>query len=460
MLSDNIILNTDSYKLTHWKMYPPSTRHIGSYFESRPGGEYNHTCFFGLQYLLDRYLAGVRVTEQAIDEAEELSKWHFGQDSIFNRNGWEHIVDRYDGRLPISIHAVPEGSVVPSSNVLLTVENTDDAVPWLTNHVETLLVQLWYPCTVSTISRAMKLMIGDKLDKTGISESLPYMMHDFGLRGSTSTESSAIGGAAHMISFEGTDNLAAMRLLINHYDASAPGISVPAAEHSTITTWGRERETDAYRHILESYPDGIVSVVSDSWDIRNACENIWGGELRKEINANPGRRLVIRPDSGDPLAVIPDCLRILGERFGFTVNEKGYKVLPNHIRVLQGDGISRRSLPVLLDTIETAGWALENMIFGSGGGLLQDCNRDTLKFALKCNWADIDGKTVNVCKRPATDPSKNSKAGKLKLVLSEKHGYETTDMLDNRPNVLREVFRDGKILHRTTLADIRHNSRL
>ena len=135
-------------------------------------------------------------------------------------------------------------------------------------------------------------------------------------------------------------------------------------------------------------------------------------------------------------------------------------MLPNHIRVLQGDGISRRSLPVLLDTIETAGWALENMIFGSGGGLLQDCNRDTLKFALKCNWADIDGKTVNVCKRPATDPSKNSKAGKLKLVLSEKHGYETTDMLDNRPNVLREVFRDGKILHRTTLADIRHNSRL
>ena len=456
-LKDSIILSTDSYKMTHWKMYPPGTRRIGSYFESRAGGEYDHTCFFGLQYVLDRHLAGVRVTEQAIGEAEELCRWHFGRDT-FNRKGWEYILDAHGGRLPISIRAVPEGITVPASNVLLTVENTDDEVPWLTNHIESILVQLWYPCTVATISRVMRIVLEKKLELTGATGPLPYMLHDFGFRGSTGMESAAIGGAAHLINFRGTDNLPAVRLLADHYDAPAPGVSVPAAEHSTITLWGREREADAYRHILEQYPDGTVSVVSDSWDIINACRNIWGGELKKEIDGNPGRRVVIRPDSGDPLEIIPECLRVLGKRFGFVTNDKGYKVLPNYIRLLQGDGISRQSMLALLDAIIGAGWAVENLIFGSGGGLLQDCNRDTLKFALKCNWADIGGRTVDVCKRPASDPGKNSKAGKLKLVASSKCGYETVGINDGRPDVLREVFRDGKIFHRTALDEIRHNA--
>ena len=458
--NDNIILNTDSYKLTHWKMYPPGTRYVGSYFESRAGGEYDHACFFGLQYIMDKYLAGTRVTERSIDEAEELCRWHFDTD-VFNRDGWEHILDSHEGRLPISIRAVPEGTVVPSSNVLLTVQNTDEAVPWLTNHVETLLVQLWYPCTVATISRAMRSLLGEKIGMTGMSGSLPRMLHDFGFRGSASVEAAALGGAAHLVNFDGTDNIPAMRLLVEHYGAKAPGASVPAAEHSTITPWGREREADAYRHILERYPEGTVSVVSDSWDIVNACRSVWGGKLRDEINANPGRRLVIRPDSGDPLKMLPECLRVLGERFGFSVNGKGYKVLPRHVRLLQGDGISRRSLPMLLDAVARAGWAVENIIFGSGGGLLQDCNRDTLGFALKCNWADVGGQTRDVCKRPASDPGKNSKAGKLKLVASG-NGYETVPLHDDRPDALREVFCDGKILRRTTLDEIRrgHGGRL
>ena len=209
---------------------------------------------------------------------------------------------------------------------------------------------------------------------------------------------------------------------------------------------------------LNNIPTVPFSVVSDSWDVINACDSIWGGELKKEIDGNPGRRVVIRPDSGDPLEIIPECLRVLGERFGFVTNDKGYKVLPNYIRLLQGDGISRQSLPTLLDAIIGTGWAVENLVFGSGGGLLQDCNRDTLKFALKCNWADIGGRTVDVCKRPASDPGKNSKAGKLKLVASSKCGYETVGINDGRPDVLREVFRDGKIFHRTTLDEIRHNA--
>ena len=455
-MSDNIILSTDSYKLTHWKMYPPGTRHIGSYFESRSGGEYDHTCFFGLQYILDKYLSGVRVTEQGIDEAEKLCSWHFEQD-VFNREGWEYILDKHKGMLPISIRAVPEGTIVPSSNVLFTVENTDYKTPWITNHVETLLVQLWYPCTVATISHSMKQMISDKFELAGgDSKALPYMLHDFGFRGSTSVESSAIGGAAHLINFEGTDNLSAMRLLIKHYGATSPGVSVPAAEHSTITAWGKNGETDAYRHILKTYPDGTISVVSDSWDIINACKNIWGGELKEDLDSND-RRIVIRPDSGDPLSIIPQCLTILGQRFGFTQNDMGYKILPNNIRLLQGDGISRGTISSLMDSIMNAGWSVENVIFGSGGGLLQDCNRDTLKFALKCNWANIKGKEVDVCKRPVTDPGKNSKSGRLKLIASDKGSYETVGIKDDRRDVLQEVFRDGKILKRISLADIRYN---
>ena len=456
--NNNIILNTDSYKLTHWKMYPPATRYLGSYLESRAGGEYNHVCFFGLQYILDRYLAGIRVTDRYIDEAEQICKWHFNVDA-FNRDGWEHILDSHKGVLPICISAVPEGTIIPSSNVLLTVKNTDEAVPWLTNHVETLLVQLWYPCTIATISRAVKSIIEEKLDMTGSSESLPYMLHDFGFRGSSSVESAAIGGAAHLLNFIGTDNLAAMRLLIAHYAAKSPGVSVPAAEHSTITSWGRKREADVYTHILKQYPNATVSVVSDSWDIINACKNIWGGKLKNMITANQDRRLVIRPDSGDPLKIVPECMRILGEQLGCHVNNKGYKVLPCQVRLLQGDGIDRRSIQVLLNAITDAGWAVENLIFGSGGGLLQDCNRDTLRFALKCNWIDINGQIHDVCKKPMSDPEKNSKSGKLKLVRSGKKSYQTVGIDDNddRPDILQEVFRDGKILHRITLDEIKRN---
>lgn len=449
--ADNIILSTDSYKLTHYKMYPPGTRYIGSYLESRAGGEYDHTVFFGLQYILDRYLTGVRVTRSMIDEAERLCRWHFGRE-LFNRAGWEHILNEHGGRLPVSIRAVPEGSVIPGSNVLLTIENTDPEVPWITNHLETLLVQLWYPCTVSTISLNLRRALRSALEATGGADALRFMLHDFGFRGSTSVEAAALGGAAHLVHFEGTDNIAAMRLLMDHYDAECPGFSVPAAEHSTIISWGRNREMDAYRHIIQSYPEGTVSVVSDSYDIIRACREMWGGALRDEIGDGPGRRLVIRPDSGDPLAMLLECLGVLGKRFGHDTNGKGYRVLPDNIRLLQGDGITRHSLPHILSGLATAGWAAENVVFGSGGGLLQNCDRDTLRFALKCSWVDVGGEIRGVSKRPASDPTKGSKAGKLGLV-RDGDGYRTTT--DSGNEVLREVFRDGRILERGTLDDVR-----
>lgn len=455
MNSDNIILATDSYKQSHHAMYQPGTEVVSSYFESRAGGEYPYCVFFGLQYLLDKHLAGTnRVTPEMIDEAEELCRWHFGQE-LFNRRGWEHVVNAHDGRLPISIRAVPEGSVVPESNVLFTIQNTDPSCAWLTNHLETLLVQLWYPCTVATISREQKRTLNSALEKSGDPANLAFMLHDFGYRGSSSSESAALGGAAHLVNFMGTDTIAGLRLLMAHYGADEPGYSVPAAEHSTITAWGEGGELDAYRHILDRFRTGTVAVVSDSWDIFEACRQLWGRQLRDEIAGNLGRTLVVRPDSGEPERVVVECLSILGEQFGHHVNEKGYKVLPDHVRLIQGDGITRRSLPGLCDAILGAGWSMDNMVFGSGGGLLQDCDRDTLRFALKCNWVRVGGIQRDVFKRPVSDPAKNSKSGPLKLI-RDGASFRTVGAGENaEPDVLREVFRDGEVLVRDSLDAIR-----
>ena len=461
----NPILSTDSYKLTHHKMYPPNTEYVYSYLEARRGGEYSSLVFFGLQYILNKHFKGSIITRPAIEAAANFCQNHFGQD-LFNREGWEYILNKHNGCLPVRIRAVPEGTVVPESNVLLTIENTDPKCAWITNHCETLLMQLWYPCTIATISRENKKWLHAALEKTGNPENIGFMLHDFGFRGSTSHESAAIGGAAHLVNFLGTDTIAAIELLKNHYEGAMTGYSVPAAEHSTITAWGRHREKDAYENALKQYPSGIVSMVSDSWDIYDACSELWGGELRDLVRkggenslAEGGQKLVVRPDSGDPEIVVNRVLDILGDKFGYSLNEKGYKELPPYVGVIQGDGIDRRSLPNLIESIMSNGWSLNNIVFGSGGGLLQDCNRDTLRFALKCSWTQADGVEKDVYKQPSSDPSKDSKRGRLKLV-SAYDSYETVPESDHRPDLLREVFLNGRIFVQEGIDRIRKRAAL
>ncbi len=446
---DNIILMTDSYKATHWKMYPPKTSKVYSYLEARKGGECPEVVFFGLQYLLQRYLEGKRVTRKNIDEANTFFLSHFGQ-NLFNKHGWEYIVDVHNGRLPVEIRAVREGTVIPEGNVVLTIENTDPKCAWLTNHLETLLVQLWYPCTVATTSRQQKKMIVAALEKSGTPNLADLKLHDFGYRGSSSTESAAIGGAAHLIHFRGTDTLAACEFAMKYYNASMPGISIPAAEHSTITAWGKNAEYDAFRHILEAYPTGLISIVSDSWDIQKACK-LWGTELKDHVIQRNGI-LVIRPDSGQPEKIVPDCLDILGEKFGYKTNDKGYKVLPDFLRLIQGDGISRHTLGRIIDAIIQRGWSLDNVAFGSGGGLLQLVNRDTQRFAMKCSYVVVDGKQRDVCKTPTSDLTKSSKKGRLKLIKKENSSdgdalmsYKTVSQRAHGQDELKVVFRDGEI---------------
>ncbi len=464
---NNLILMTDSYKVSHAKQYPPGTEQIHSYFESR-GGEFPETVFFGLQRFLKKYLEK-GICQKDIDEAEVYYNKHLGP-GAFNKEGWQYILDKHNGKLPVSIKAVLEGSIIPNSNVLMTVENTDSNCWWLTNYLETLLVQVWYPCTTATISREMKKIIKASLERSAENlEGLPFKLHDFGCRGVSSMETAAIGGASHLVNFMGTDTVPALVMLNEYYDdpkaklgsVMMAGFSIPAAEHSTMTSWGREREVDAYRNMLETFPTGLVAVVSDSWDIDNAVKKIWGRELKSMVLAREGT-LVIRPDSGDPTVVVPRLLNLLGQEFQCSTNSKGYKMLPDQVRLIQGDGIDRNSLQGILDAVMAAGWSTDNLAFGSGGGLLQQCNRDTLKFAFKCSSAVVNGEQRDVYKQPATAAWKSSKKGRLALVKDPVLKYRTVndtgDLGDD--NQLQEVFRDGEVLVHQTLDEIRKRASL
>ncbi|RTK96693.1 MAG: nicotinate phosphoribosyltransferase [Neisseriaceae bacterium] len=454
---NNICYLSDSYKVSHYKQLPPNTKKMYSYFESRTGAAYDSTVFFGLQYWLKEYLCGQVVTQEKIDRAEKRFNLHFGK-NIFNKKGWQHILEKHDGYLPIEIKAVPEGTAVDGSNVLMTAENTDEESAWLTNYLETMLVQVWYPSTVTTQSRAMKSVLLKYLNETGDPSLIDFKLHDFGFRGVTCPEQAAIGGAAHLVNFLGTDTFPGIILAEEFYDEEMAGFSIPASEHSTITSWGRDNEVQACENILTQYPDGLVACVSDSFDIFKCCSDIWGGVLKDKVLKRDGT-LVVRPDSGHPPFIVVQVLNILGEKFGYTINKKGYKVLNPKVRVIQGDGIDFNMLGMILDAMKTSRWSADNVAFGSGGGLLQKLNRDTQKFAFKCSSILVLDENRDVYKQPITDKGKKSKSGRFKLV-KEGNKFLTVGQDDPRQDELQTVFLNGKLLIDQKFSDIRKRAKI
>jgi nicotinamide phosphoribosyltransferase len=450
----NPLLQTDSYKLSHWWQYPPDARHVYSHLMSR-GGFFPHTLFFGLQYILKTYFEGVIFNHEDISNARADANVHFGSDSVFNTKGWTDLLWKHHGKLPLKIRAVPEGTVVPIKNVLMTIENTDPEFPWLTNWAETMLLQVWYPITVATLSFEIKQAIGKDLVRTGTPELLPFKLHDFGYRGVSSQETAAIGGAAHLVNFQGTDTLAAIALLQQYYKAAMPGFSIPAMEHSTVTSWGEEHEADAYRNQLEKSKTPLTACVIDSYDTHNAVANIFGGELREQVLRRPGT-VVLRPDSGDPVVVLEDIFNAVAERFGFETNVKGWKVLPSCIRAIQGDGVNYQNILRINSHLIRAGWSMDNLAYGMGGALLQQQNRDTMRFAIKCSAIDRGGVWHEVHKNPKTDPSKASLGGKLNLVAVNDH-FVTVQSDDELAygSVMETVFLDGELKKEYTLDEIR-----
>ncbi len=366
----NLLLMTDSYKAGHAHSYPLGMTGMYAYAEAR-GGPFPATVFFGEQYYRERYLAGPVIRPEDVDEAEAFWTEHFGRDDYFPAAAWRRLVARHGGHLPLRIKAVPEGTLVPPHNVLMTVESTDPDFPWVVTFFETLLLKVWYPTTIATQSFFIRQSIRDQLHRSGgDAGGLDFMCHDFGYRGCSSEETAGIGAASHLLSFRGTDTVAGIRLLQEFYGAAMAAHSIPATEHSVICAFGRDGDVDAYAHLLATFPNGTIACVSDTYDMFNAVENLWGGALRETVAARDGR-LVVRPDSGDPLEVVPWCLEVLGRRFGTTTNAAGFRVLDGHVRVIQGDGMDVTSIATLYAKIVDLGWSAENLTVGSGGGLLQ-----------------------------------------------------------------------------------------
>ena len=454
-------LLSDSYKLTHWPLYPPGTEYLYSYFESRGiashAGFGEWACFFGLQPLIMENLVGRVVDDYGIGVADKLAKQHFGQD-IFNKDGWLHISHDHRGILPISIKAVPEGTVVNMRNVLMTIENTCPKCAWLVNFLETLLVQVWYPTTVATMSREIKKMVMGYMNRTaGTTEGIEFKLHDFGFRGASSLETAGLGGCAHLVNFVGTDNLHGIRYAQEYYDAQEmPGFSIPATEHSIMTARGCDGEDLVLDQLLNQFPTGLVAAVGDSYDMFNYIDTILA-ERREKILGRDGT-FVVRPDSGDPICMVIDVLNKLGKVFGTTENSKGFKVLPPQVRVIQGDGVDPAVIRQILEVMILGRWSAENVSFGMGGALLQKWDRDTLKFAFKASEITIDGQSHPVFKDPVTDPGKASKRGRMKLIrVAGAQGpvYKTVPLSQEGEDVLVEVFRDGELLKKYSFDEVR-----
>lgn len=467
----NLVLMADAYKYSHHKLYYPGTSYVYSYLESR-GGKFDTTVFYGLQYFLKEYLEGSAFTQKDLDEAAAFLPQVFGRDDVFDKSKFQYILDKYNGHLPVRIKAVPEGTEVPTSNVLMTIENTDPECYWLTNFLETLLMQVWYPCTVATISKAVRRTVGRYYTDTAEESAkagIPYVLNDFGFRGVSSVESAGLGGSAHLTSFVGSDNLAGGIWAQNYYNTKKVYCaSVPATEHSICTLLGKEGELDMFKHVLDTFPTGVIACVSDSYNIFEACKQYWGTELKEQILDRDGT-LVIRPDSGDPTMTLLRIFEILFDKFGYTTNSKGYKVLPPQLRVIQGDGVNYDSINKLYAALKDNGISAENLVLGMGGALLQKLDRDTQKFALKCSAAVINGKEIVVQKSPTemnaegeiTGSFKKSKAGRFKLVHTN-GTYQTVaaDNNDGLADVLQTVFENGSLVNEQSFEDVIERNKL
>lgn len=462
-MTKNIILQTDSYKASHFLQYPPNTEQVFSYIEPRKGGQFNSIVNFGLQAYLIDYLKNP-ITREQMEEARDVI---MSSGLPFNDAGWLHILNKHGGHLPLEVRSLDEGIVIPPGTPQVAVVNTDPKSFWLTSYIETSMLRgIWYPSTVATVSFACKQAIRLALEKSAdadrIDGALQFALQDFGARGVSSAESAGLGGLAHTLNFSGTDTLESNIAARRFYGAgqgSAVGYSVPASEHSTMTSWGKWNEKGAYENMLDKFPTGIVSIVADSYDLFNAVNEIFGNDLKAKVVKREGNgRLVIRPDSGDPEIVPIQVLVALGEKFGFTTNSKGYKVLPDYLRVLQGDGINVTSLPRILDNCLASGWSAENLVFGMGGGLLQQVNRDTLRYAMKCSQVTRSGHSHPVAKNPATDPSKASKSGEQAVIYDGFGNFKAVQRYQVRgttKDLMSIRYFNGELRNTTSLVKIR-----
>jgi len=461
-VTDNTILDCDSYKISHWAFLENSTEYSTSYIEARVGAKFATTDFFGLQYLLMQNTFLKPITAEMVDQAERILTEH---GEPFNREGWDYIVNEHNGFLPVKIYAVKEGEVVPANNALVVVESTDMRfnAAWAASYIETKLMRIWYPITIATLAREFKKIIHNALLRTGnpdtgnlhlVDEITEADMKavDFGARGVSCREQAMLGGAAHQISFKVTDNLLGMGMLMDYYGdgVTVPSYSIPATEHSVTCSWGRGREFDFYANIVRTLlpKTGVCSVVIDTYDSLEAIDML--GQLQSEIEESG--TIVFRPDSGNPVDMTQLVIRKLDAVFGSTANKKGFKVLNPCARIIQGDGIDLEMCKAILDNFEAIGYSADNITFGSGGGMLQMVNRDTMRFAMKASHVVVDGEARDIRKTVIDDPTKASKAGILRLVKNTDTGEFRTinqhDTMDSKEVDAMDMVYDNGVVCR------------
>ena len=457
----NPIPRSDSYKVGHWSQYLPGTTSSFSYAEARSGAKYPYTMLFGLQYEILSAFAGTVVTQEGIDEAQFLLGDHFSNPNVFNRAGWQYIVDEYEGRLPLEIRALPEGTVADNGNALVAAIPTDDNAYWLGQYVESKLLHVWLPSNVATLSSTIKAGMRKRLTQTGSTlDGLDFMLHDFGYRGAHSDASAAIAGLGHLISFNGTDTLASLWLARQFYGAAgAVGYSVLATEHSVMTSTGNDIEMFD-RILADTDPAAIISFVIDSYNPYKFVEHVCSPEVIAKVKARTGK-VVLRPDSptdthplpGGQMAWIADRLF---EAYGGTLTKTGHKLLDPRVGVLWGDGIKDNGIYDALDDTAEFGLAASDFVFGMGGGLHTSTVRDTQRWAFKCSAQLRNGTWYDIKKNPL-DQSKVSKAGRLKVV--DNDGLFVTVPYDAPgDDLMVPVFRNGEALNLLTFDQVRENA--
>lgn len=449
---------SDSYKYSHADQYPSNMISMYDYMESR-GGQYSATKFFGLQYYLKKYFS----TPITIDEVAEAHAYAESHGVPFDLQGWTYIVEQLGGHLPVKIKAVPEGSLIPTGNVLMTIESTDTKVPWIAGWLETILMKVWYPTTIATKAHFVK----ETLLKYGSKAWAKFAYHNFGDRGASSVESAAIGGMAHLSAgFYGTDNFNSLRYASEYYGSDIAGYSVFATEHSTITSYGRDDEEQFVYDQLVANPDApIMSFVADSYDVYNFVDFCTrpDSRIRKLVESRPHQKFVLRPDSGDPIEVLTGMLNIMiKNKLAVGPKDQGYdKLTFMDFGILWGDGITPKQIDEILhwftkhDSPNRPIFAAENFVLGSGGDLMQNLTRDTCKFAIKCSsigikkMGGIDHR--DVFKDPITDPGKKSKKGKVTTYYNRDTDTYFVDKVDKEfdnssREVLKPVYLNGELL--------------
>lgn len=444
----NAFRNSDSYKPTHAAFYPPGMTTMHSYMESR-GGEYLNTLFAGLQIIVDREIARPIEAHEA-DEFIAFAKKHGVPCPEDDMRAIAKM-----GYWPARIRAVKEGSLVPVSNVLLTVESTDERFPWVANYLETMIQRVWYPTTVATLSYHCRKTIEHFTDITCENRgAVKFQLHDFGARGATCREQVMIGGAAHLFNFCGSDSMDGVEAANHYYSHDMSAWSVRATEHSTVTSWGgKDHEVEAFTRAVMSCPmSAILSFVIDSYDAETFIERCV--VPCKDLIIQKNLKLVLRPDSGDPIDMIVKISEALERAVGVSRNKKSFKVFHDNFGIIYGDSMTPDMIHNVLYKLMHLQYATSNYVFGMGGKLLQGVTRDTQKFAIKCSHITRDGKSVDVFKDPKSDPGKKSKRGRLDLQIKAGK-YETVQAPAEFGSELDLVYEDGKIYRQQTLADIR-----